>query len=173
MTKDLKAIILKKNKNAPYPNHIIVERKSTSEMAHLYFNNGALSKFVYIRRNPQIQMVWDEKQNRYVSQPRDEYKIERAFSVKGRKYTLIAPKQEGEPLKQTFYGFIMSKNWNEASIVFKNTSVVDGNLTICLDSNSNCKENYIEGCGAEIRVIYPHQERRACPSKNFFAREHS
>ena len=171
MTKDLKAIILKKSKNAPYPNHIIVERKSTNEMAHLYFNNGALSKFVYIRKKPMIQMSWDEKEKRYLFQPCENYEIERSFIVKDGKYTLVFPKRNRRALRQTFYGHIMSKRWNEASVVFKNTSVADGSLTICMDSNSKCKEEYIEGCGAEIRVIYPHQERRACPSKSFFAKE--
>ena len=65
MIKNLKVKILKKSKDAPYPEHIIVERPETHELAHLYFNEGTLSKLTHIKRDSQIKMAWNEREKKY------------------------------------------------------------------------------------------------------------
>ena len=65
MSAPLKVKVLKKSKDAVYPEHIVVERPKTHEMVHLYFDDGYLARLTHIKRDPEIKMAWNEQEKKY------------------------------------------------------------------------------------------------------------
>ena len=164
---NLKVKVLKKSKNASYPEHIIVERKSTNEMVHMYFNKGTLAKFTHIKRDPQIQMVWDKQEKRYKTLM-PSYQVVQEFTIKDGKTTFLK-----SPQKNDFFGlgFSISPLTNSRTLGFKSSPDAWDDFFVEMDLNFKCKPIYIQDYGvADVKMIYPHQARLAYPLKGFFSR---
>lgn len=151
MTKKLKVKVLKKSKNAPYPEHIIVERPSTHEMAHLYFNNGALAKFTHIVPNPQTNRVLNETERKDdVFMP--SYIVHQEFTVKNGE-----PFYSKGPKRQNFFTIVDFMLGGLSSISFHN-SPDEQQYDFVVDLWKNC--DYHAQNNAEIKEIYPHLKRK-------------
>jgi len=159
---NLKVKVLKKSKDARYPEHIIVERKSTHEMVHMYFNEGTLTKFTHIVRDPQIKMAWDDKEKRYkVLLP--SYKVAQEFTIKDGKSTFLMGPQNND-----FFGlgFSASPITNSRTLGFKSSPDAWDDFFIEMDLAFKCKPIYIQDYGvADVKMVYPHQKRKAFPTK--------
>lgn len=155
MSEHLKVKVLKKSKDAPYPEHIIVERKSTNELVHLYFDNGDLAKLTHIERDTQTETTQDGK----ASLPN--YVVTKEISFKKN-----ANKQDLEFLKglnnQNFFTLLDSSAGEKRSVAFKSEPDGFTDFYIALDSSFRCiPYTYIADCGvADIKEIYPHQKRK-------------
>ena len=162
MIKNLKVKILKKSKDAPYPEHIIVERPETHELAHLYFNEGTLSKLTHIKRDSQIKMAWNERERKYeVSLP--SYTVFQECLIKNGQLIYTKGLEDRDFFKISF-----SRRWCSNSIEFKSSTRALPDFFVEMDSDFKCVPNaYIRDYGTvKIGFIYPHQKRRTCPSKN-------
>ena len=173
MTKGLKVKILKSAKDTPYPDHIIVEKTETSEMAHLYFDYGKLVKFVYIQKEDEpIQMQWNEQEKRYMADPsHNPYKVKATYDVCKNKYLSEAPFANGCVIPTSFCTFKFSRPWKESTITFLDQPR-DDRFVVLMNLWGKCKLNqYTEEWGADVKTIYPHQKRRTCPTPAFIKKE--
>ena len=163
---NLKVKILKKSKDAPYPEHIIVEKKSTCELVHLYFDDGLLKRLTHIKRDPQIRMAWDEKEKRYKALlpnylvVQDVIREENKDDKNTRYHYLKGPEN------QNFFSFSVTPPWGISSILFTASpkSLFSSSFFVEMDLNDRCVPNHYIGplsC-ADIKEIYPHQKRRTC-----------
>ena len=167
---NLKVKILKKSKDSPYPEHIIVERKSTHEMVHLYFDDGLLKKFTHIKRDPQIRMAWDEKEKKYKALLPNYLVVQEAVREEDRGDDYIRYHYLKGPENQNFFTFYSTPPWNLSTIAFQSDSDTHSEFYVEMDLNRKCVANAYIGplSSADIAEIYPHKERRTCPSlKNF------
>ena len=172
---NLKVKILKKSKEAPYPEHIIVEKRSSAEMAHLYFDQGSLVKFVYIQKEKTSSMRWNEQEKRYTLVP-PSYTIKATYDIHKNKYSPRPPFVKGNYIVPSgFCRFSLSPFWNESTITFTDTQENVNQFSVVMDLEGKCKPNqFTEGWkDADIKTIYPHQKRRTCPTPNFLKKERS
>ena len=160
--------ILKKSKDAPYPEHIIVERKSTYEMVHLYFNDGYLERLTHIKRDPEIKMAWNEQEKRYKALLPNYMVLQDVVRNKQGDFTYLKG-----PEDQTFFSFSVTPPWNMSSIMFNSSRDPFGpSFFVEMDLNDKCVPNHYIGpfSSADIQEIYPHQKRRVCPNLQNFAK---
>ena len=161
MTKNLKVKVLKKSKDAPYPEHIIVERKSTHEMVHLYFDDGNLTRLTHITRAPKIEGNQNTEgknslPNYVISQDivykTDEKGQKKPYFLKGLK-------------NQNFFALIDTSLGERSSIGFKSNPEEFTDSYVEMTANKKCIPNaYWADCGvADVNEIYPHQERKVSP----------
>lgn len=164
---NLKVKILKKSKEAPYPEHIIVERKSTHELVHLYFDDGLFKKLTHIKRDPQIRMAWDKKEKKYKALPPNYLVLQEVVREKNKgddypKYHYLKG-----PENQNFFSFSVMPPWNMSSILFTSDpkSLFSSSFFIKMDLNDRCIPNHYVGplSTAEIKEIYPRQKGKVCP----------
>ena len=169
MSNLLKVKILKKSKEAPYPEHIIVERPETRELVHMYFDDGYLARFTHIKRDLGIKMTWDKQEKRYKALPPNYLVVQDAIRNEQGGFTHLK-----EPENQTFFSFSVMPPWNISSIMFCSSSDPFGpSFFVQMDLNDKCVPNHYVGpfSTADIKEIYPHQKRQSAPSKEFFARK--
>ena len=157
----LKVKVLKKSKDASVPEHIIVERPSTHEMAHLYFCDGALAKFTYIVREPGIKMAWDAQKKQYRSLL-PSYKIAQNIVIKDGKPVYLKKEKP-----QKFFGFFDAPLWNIRAFSFRSSPDSSSDFFVEMDSKGTCFPNaYIRDYGvAEVKSVYHHQKKKMYPSK--------
>ena len=163
--------VLKKSKDAPYPEHIIVERKSTHELAHLYFDNGVLKRLTHIVRDPQIRMAWDEKEKRYKTLlPR--YKVSSdAVLEEDKKDGYIRYNYLKGPENQNFFTFYSTPPWNLRTIAFQSLPEALSDFCVEMDLSNKCIPNAFlldEGV-ADVKVIFPRQKRTIHPLSKLIA----
>ena len=170
MPSSLKVKVLRKSKDAPYPEHIIVEKGSSSEGAHLYFDQGNLKKFVYMKRKKSpVQMQWDERQKRYIVIP-SPYQVKATYDVPQDNYQpALSFLQRDCVIPTSFCTFKVSNRWKESIITFLESN--GDRFAVLLRLNGRCKTRYIEAWGADIKTIYPHQKRRTCPTPSIIKKE--
>ena len=169
MSAKLKVQILKKSKDAPYPEHIIVERPETYEMAHLYFDEGLLKRFTHIKRDPKIKMLWNKQEKRYKALLPNYVVLQDAVRNEQAGFTYLKG-----PEDQTFFSFSAMPPWNMSSIMFCSSLNPYGpSFFVEMDLNDKCVPNHYVGpfSSADIKEIYPHQKRRVTPLKHFFERK--
>ncbi|MBR6231789.1 MAG: hypothetical protein IKQ99_01665 [Alphaproteobacteria bacterium] len=171
MPANLKVKVLKKTKDAPYPEHVIIDREDSSEGAHLYFDQGNLVKFVYMKR-PQspVQMEWNEEQKKYTIVP-PPYQVEAAYDVFQNHYRPTPSfAQRDCTVPTSFCIFKVSNHWKESIVTFLDPN--ENRFAVVLDLQGKCKANqYMESWGAEVKTIYPHQKRRTCPTPSIIKKE--
>ena len=164
MIKNLKVKILKKSKEAPYPEHIIVERPETHELVHLYFNEGTLSKLTHIKRDSQIKMTWNERGKKYEALL-PSYTVFQECLIRDGQLVYTKGLKDRDFFKLSF-----SRKWRSQMVEFKPSAKTLPDFFVEMDSDFKCTPNaYIRHYDTvEIGFIYPHQKRRTCPScKNF------
>ena len=170
---NIKVNILKKTQDAPYPEHILIEKGAGAEMAHLYFDHGSLSKFVYIQKeDSHIQMKWDRQKKKYVTDlSYNPYKVKAAYNIRENIYRPAAPFTLEDTIPAGFCTFKHSRKWNESTITFSDISNGD-HFVVLMDLQGKCKPGqYTEGWGADVKTVYPHQRRRTCPTPAFLKKE--
>lgn len=158
----LKVKILKKSKNAPYPEHIIVESPVTHEMVHLYFDNGDLTRLTHIVRDSQIKMLWNAKEKRY-EPTLSHYTIDQDILYrKDHRDHCVMRNRLTIRKNPTFINVFNSSKWNTSAIGFKAHPKSPFRFFIDLDLNGRCTPYaYIRDYDvADIKTIYPHQERK-------------
>ena len=167
MSENLKVKILKKSKEAPFPEHIIVERKLTHEMVHLYFDDGYLTKLTHIKRDPNIKMAWDEKEKKYKAALPNYLVVQDIVFQEDKECHPRKSTYLKGPEKQNFFGFSVSPVWNQSCIGFKAYPDSLSCFFVHMDLNDRCTPKaYINNLGnTDIQEIYPHQKRktRPCP----------
>ena len=169
----LKVKVLKKSKDAPYPEHIIVERKPTRELVHLYFDNGYLARFTHIKRDPGIKMAWDKQEQKYKALLPSYSVVQDIVFKEGKEDHLRESTYLKGPEDQSLFGFSVSPIFNQSTICFYSHPRSFSDFFVEMDLNDRCVPNHYIGplSDAEIKEIYPHQERRRFPSKDFFAKK--
>lgn len=148
---DIHVKIIKKSAKANYPEHIIVEKKSTRELVHLYLDKGILKKFTHIIPSKNTQ---------------NPYTIQNTFDVEN---GIFSP--QNTPNVNSFYTRVLSSLEQKRGLFF-----FDKDLNVAFSFKMNlrgqCLPNYISNYSAEITEIYPHQERRTCPNLKI-SKEHA
>ena len=167
MSEKLKVKILKKSKNAEYPEHMIVERPATHELVHLYFDEGTLSKLRHIKRDSQIKMAWNEREKKYeTSLP--SYSVVQECVIKGGQLVYTKGLKDRDFFKLSF-----SRRWRSQTVEFKSSAKTFPDFFVEMDAGFKCLPHaYIRDNGTvEMGFIYPHQKRRTCPTPNFLKKE--
>lgn len=170
MKENLKVTVLKKSKDAPYPEHIIVERRATHEIVHLYFDDGNLAKLTHIVRDSQTRTDLEDK-GQQSSLPNYIIFQEAIYKENGNNHLRKSTYLKG-PKDQNFFSFAVQPIWNQSTIGFKSFPGTSPNFFVEMDLNDKCIPNaYIHG-NVEVSEIYPRKTRRTCLNyKNF--KEHA
>lgn len=174
MSNRFKVTIFKKSKRSPYPDHIIVARKSSSsdqwhpynDTVHLYFDKGILAKFVHVQDAPKGKQIWNPESERYVDlEPK--HKIENEFIMKDGKVSYLKM-----PTTNHFYSF--GYTVGTQNITFCNDQTHPGffdyykvrmNLKGKWRDPSDLDRHYND-IAAEIKEVYLTQGRKKHPQKN-------
>ena len=147
MTGNLKVKVFKKSKSAPYPEHIMIEKKATNEIAHLFFEDGTLTRLTHVIQTPQIKISYvDDKETVYqdiIFNCCDKNPSSKRRYLEGPKY-------------QDFFIFFEPPSWEFHSICFKSHPKHIADLFIETDLNNRCiPYNYLKNYGtAEIEEVY-------------------
>lgn len=183
MSNKLQVTIFKKSKRAPYPDHIVVARKSPAsdqwhpydDTVHLYFNKGVLAKFVHVQDAPKGKRVWDPQTEKYVAlEPK--HQIANEFVMKDRKTTY-----KRNPTSSHFYTFgYMAPDTTD--ITFCNDQTHPGffdYFKVRMDlkgkwRNPDDLDKHYNNIAAEIKEVYSNKGGKECPRwQNLKKNEHN
>ncbi len=161
MSAKLKVQILKKSKDAKYPEHIVVERPGTHEIAHLFFDEGTLVKGTHLIRSSNIKMGWDDKVKQY-KPLKSTYDIATEFSIENGKSSYLKRSQK----TKNFFCFYARPLHNILDLCFLHPQqeALFPLFFIRMDLQGKCKpSNYIKTYEVvEIEEVHPDREGKTC-----------
>lgn len=158
MTKqDIQVKVFKRTKKASYPEHIMVKKNSTGEMAHLFFNEGNLRKMIY--------------STHIASENRD--RVAMAYQIEAGQFQTTPPFSESDLPQSAFFVRTLSRVDDKKAILFFDDDLKVA-VSIYTDFNGKClpDEKYIRNQLALVEEEYFEQKKPTCSQLIQNANEH-